>query len=99
MKHKYNSAVIAILFYLIDNDNSNNSEFLEFKELKLINNKKPLSFAQNVNQIIDKAIKNNKNLIFLNNDIIFTKEGEIISKLGIEESRKNWTNPLWNRLA
>ena len=33
------------------------------------------------------------------NDIIFTKEGEIISKLGIEESRKNWTNPLWNRLA
>ncbi|NCG42770.1 MAG: hypothetical protein GWO84_04445, partial [Euryarchaeota archaeon] len=35
----------------------------------------------------------------VDNDIIFTKEGEIISKLGIEESRKNWTNPLWNRLA
>jgi GT2 family glycosyltransferase len=60
-------------FYLIDNDNPKNNEFSKFKELKLINNKKPLSFAQNVNQVIDEAIKNNKNLIFLNNDIIFTK--------------------------
>ena len=31
--------------------------------------------------------------------ILFTKNGEIISKLDIEKSRKNWTEPLWNRLA
>ena len=31
--------------------------------------------------------------------ILFTKNGEIISKLDIKKSRKNWTEPLWNRLA
>ena len=60
-------------FFLIDNDNLKDNQFLKFNELTLINNEKPLSFAQNVNQAIDEAIKNKKNLIFLNNDIIFTK--------------------------
>ena len=60
-------------FFLIDNDNLKDNQFLKFNELTLINNEKPLSFAQNVNQAIDDAIKNKKNLIFLNNDIIFTK--------------------------
>ena len=33
-----------------------------------------MSFAGNVNQSIDRAIKKKKDLIFLNNDIIFTKD-------------------------
>jgi len=60
-------------FFLIDNDNLKDDQFSKFNQLTLINNEKPLSFAQNVNQAIDEAIKNKKNLIFLNNDIIFTK--------------------------
>ena len=59
-------------FFLIDNDNSENNQFSIYDKLKIINNKKPLSFAENVNQSIDWAIKKKKNLIFLSNDIIFT---------------------------
>ena len=60
-------------FFLIDNDNLKDNQFSRFNELKFIYNEKPLSFAQNVNQAINEAIKNKKDLIFLNNDIIFTK--------------------------
>ena len=60
-------------FFLIDNDNLKDDQFSKFNQLTLINNEKPLSFAQNVNQAIDEAIKNKKNLIFLKNEIIFTK--------------------------
>ena len=35
----------------------------------------------------------------VSDEIIFTRDGDIISKLGIEESRKIWTDPLWTRLA
>ncbi len=33
------------------------------------------------------------------NDIIFTKDGEILSRLDIEKTRKTWTAPIWDRLA
>lgn len=35
----------------------------------------------------------------VSDEILFTKNGEIISKLDIEKSRKIWTDPIWNRLA
>ena len=60
-------------FVLIDNDGCDVSEFKNYKKIKLIKNIKPLNFAENVNQIIDLAIKSKKDLIFLTNDIIFTK--------------------------
>ena len=61
-------------FLLIDNDENDISVFSNFKKIKIIKNTYPLSFAENVNQGIKQAIKNKKNLIFLNNDIIFTKK-------------------------
>ena len=61
-------------FLLIDNDGNNLDHFSNYKKIKIIKNKNLLSFAENVNQAIKIAKKNEKNLIFLNNDIIFTKE-------------------------
>jgi GT2 family glycosyltransferase len=60
-------------FILIDNDGCDVSNFKNYKNIKLIKNVKPLSFAENVNQIIDLATKSKKDLIFINNDVIFTK--------------------------
>ena len=60
-------------FILIDNDGCDVSKFESYNKVKLIKNIKPLSFAENVNQIIDLAIKSKKDLIFINNDVIFTK--------------------------
>ena len=59
-------------FFLIDNDNSVNNQFSKYDRLKIINNEKPMSFSENVNQSIDWAIKKKKDLIFLSNDVIFT---------------------------
>ena len=50
-------------FFLIDNDNSENNQFSIYDGLKIISNKKPLSFAENVNQSIDWAISKKKNLV------------------------------------
>ena len=66
-------------FFLIDNDGCDLEKFSSYKKLNLIKNKIPISLAQNVNQIIDRALKEKKNIVFLNNDIIFTS---------------NWFNPL-----
>lgn len=60
------------LLYLIDNDQS----FLFPPDLisspiEVIQNENPLSFAANVNQIMQKAAAQEANLFFLNNDIIF----------------------------
>jgi len=66
-------------FLLIDNDGCELGKLSIYKKIKIIKNQFPLSFAENVNQAIDWALKNKKNLIFLNNDIIFTK---------------NWSKPL-----
>ena len=60
-------------FYLIDNDDSIKNQFTKYNKLKVIKNKKKMTFSENVNQAIDFAIKKKKNLIFLSNDIIFTK--------------------------
>jgi GT2 family glycosyltransferase len=60
-------------FLLIDNDKSEIEKFLIYKKINIIKNSLPLSFGENVNQAITIAKKNKKNLVFLNNDIIFTK--------------------------
>tara|TARA_Y100000590_G_C15533508_1_gene944095 strand:+ start:30 stop:902 length:873 start_codon:yes stop_codon:yes gene_type:complete len=60
-------------FLLIDNDNCQIDQFKIYEKIEVIKNRYPLSFAKNVNQAVKIAIKENKNLIFLNNDIIFTK--------------------------
>jgi len=60
-------------FLLIDNDGCDLDKFFNYKKIQIIKNKTPMSFAKNVNQSIDYALKGNKDLIFLNNDIIFTK--------------------------
>ena len=60
-------------FLLIDNDNNETNKFSVYKKINIVKNSTPLSFAENINQSIKLAKKNKKNLIFLNNDIIFTK--------------------------
>ena len=60
-------------FLLINNDKCEIEKYFTFGKINIIENKKALSFGQNVNQIIKLAINKKKNLIFLNNDIIFTK--------------------------
>ena len=66
-------------FLLINNDKCEIKKNFVYEKINVIENKKPLSFGQNVNQAISIAKKNKKNLVFLNNDIIFTK---------------NWFDPL-----
>ncbi len=82
--HHYTSSAIASFFkntllkedddfLLIDNDGCD-LESITNNRVTKIKNLKPLSFSENVNQAITKSLKNNKNLIFLNNDIIFTQK-------------------------
>lgn len=71
-------------FLLINNDYCDTKKFLAFNKVKIIKNSKPFSFAENVNQVIDIALQKKKNLIFLNNDIIFTE---------------NWLVPLKKELS
>ena len=66
-------------FFLIDNDGCDTDRYSIYNKIKLIKNNRPLHFAENINQIMDIAIKAKKDLIFLNNDLIFTE---------------NWTKPL-----
>ena len=61
-------------FFLIDNDGCETEKFLAYGKIKIIKNNNPLNFAENVNQIIDIAIKNKKDLIFLTNDLVFTED-------------------------
>ncbi len=61
-------------FFLIDNDGCETEKFSTYGEIKIIKNNNPLNFAENVNQVIDIAIKNKKDLIFLTNDLIFTED-------------------------
>ena len=60
-------------FFLIDNDGCNTDRYSIYNKIKLIKNNRPLHFAENINQIMDIAIKAKKDLIFLNNDLIFTE--------------------------
>ncbi len=81
-------------FLLINNDHCNTDEFSIYNRIRIINNETPFSFAENVNQGISLAIKNKKNLIFLNNDIIFTKDWFNPLKLEL----KNISIPVSNQL-
>ena len=60
--------------FLINNDQCNIDYLKDFKKVKVINNKTPLNFAQNTNQIIKIAELNKKDVIVFNNDLIFTKD-------------------------
>ena len=81
-------------FLLINNDHCNTDEFSIYNRIRIINNETPFSFAENVNQGISFALKNKKNLIFLNNDIIFTKDWFNPLKLEL----KNISIPVSNQL-
>ena len=81
-------------FLLINNDYADENKFSTYKKVKIIKNKKPLGFAENVNQVIDEAVKKKKNLIFLNNDIIFTKNWFSSIKLNL----KNISIPVNNQI-
>ena len=81
-------------FFLINNDNSEIDKLSIYNKISLIKNNKPLSFAENVNQGISKAIKSKKDLIFLNNDIIFT-ENWVHS---LNANTKNISIPVCNQL-
>ena len=81
-------------FFLINNDGCEINHSLLKKNIKVIKNEIPLSFAENVNLIINKSIKKKKNLIFLNNDIIFTKNWI----LPLQENSKNISLPVNNQL-
>ena len=70
---KYTEVDDSDEFFLIDNDGSELKNFSLYKKINIIKNKHPYGFAKNVNQAITIAKKGKKNLIFLNNDIIFTK--------------------------
>lgn len=61
-------------FFLIDNDGAFATEKLSaFREVTVLRNPAPLGFAENVNQILRQACTAKASLVFLNNDIIFTK--------------------------
>jgi glycosyltransferase involved in cell wall biosynthesis/GT2 family glycosyltransferase len=65
-------------FFLIDNDNNLTKDI---QGVTLISNLTPRSFAQNINQILTKAIEDKADFVLLSNDIIFTP---------------NWLPPLVN---
>tara|TARA_B100000029_G_C17502123_1_gene933039 strand:- start:573 stop:1442 length:870 start_codon:yes stop_codon:yes gene_type:complete len=60
-------------FLLINNDKCELKKYSIYEKINTIENNEPLSFGKNVNQAIKLAIKKKKDLIFLNNDIIFTE--------------------------
>ena len=60
-------------FLLINNDKCELKKYSIYEKINAIENNEPLSFGKNVNQAIKLAIKKKKDLIFLNNDIIFTE--------------------------
>ena len=81
-------------FLLINNDNSEIDKLSTYNKINIIKNNKSLSFAENVNQGISKAIKSKKNLIFLNNDIIFTENWFH----SLKTNTKNISIPVCNQL-
>ncbi|MBT5231970.1 MAG: hypothetical protein HOM11_17025 [Methylococcales bacterium] len=66
---------------LIDNDNSFPTD-KNWPAFMRMNNATPLSFASNVNQLLRMAAQNEADVVFLNNDMIFTP---------------NWLKPLCQR--
>ena len=61
-------------FFLIDNDLSlAPGSFSASLPIHLVKNPAPLGFAENVNQIIDRALTDQADLVFVNNDLVFTK--------------------------
>jgi len=59
-------------FFLIDNDAT--LEVRRHPAINLLRNAVPLSFAANVNQVLRMAVADNKDLVFVNNDIVFTPD-------------------------
>jgi hypothetical protein len=62
-------------FFLIDNDKTLSPELRNLsKDLEFIENPRSRTFAENVNKILGLAIQDRVDLIFLNNDIVFTEK-------------------------
>lgn len=59
-------------FFLIDNDST--LEMAPNPAVNLLRNTAPRGFAANVNQILERALDDGKDLVFLNNDIVFTPD-------------------------
>ena len=68
---KHTSLTNNDTIYLIDNDNCY-TEIVDSR-IQIIKNNYPLSFAQNVNKLISMALYDDKDLIFLSNDLLLTK--------------------------
>jgi len=58
-------------FILIDNDGDYSPTFND-PRIEILRNTVPLGFAENGNQLIDLALREKRDLFFLNNDIILT---------------------------
>ena len=52
-------------FLLINNDYSEIDKFSIYNKINIVKNNQPLSFAENINQGISIAIKNQKNLVII----------------------------------
>lgn len=63
-------------FVLINNDDPEPKPLIPSKTRKfeLLNNSTPLGFAANANQMIDLALKTERDLFFINNDVIFSDD-------------------------
>jgi O-antigen biosynthesis protein len=81
-------------FLLINNDYCDTERYLSFNKIKILKNSKPYSFAENVNQAIKRALHKKKNLIFLNNDIIFTHDWFV----PLKSELRNVSIPVSNQL-
>lgn len=61
------------VFYLIDNDcEFELPEHLNFAQLRILRNRRPTSFAHNMNTVITRALESNAHVVLLNNDLVFT---------------------------
>ncbi len=98
-------------FILIDNDNDFDETLLNlYPAVQLIRNNEPKGFATNMNVAVQRALREKRNLVFLNNDIIFSsrwfeplsnEEDAILSPLSNREIRYNtevFRTKVWMRL-
>ncbi|RME57540.1 MAG: glycosyltransferase family 2 protein, partial [Candidatus Dadabacteria bacterium] len=83
-------------FFLIDNDGyffQHKKDIVESFPIKVIVNQSPKSFSQNGNQLIKKALEAKDDLVFMNNDLIFSPNWF----LPLRESKDSLVSPLSNR--
>lgn len=80
-------------FILIDNDQSLDASLAEKYPISIQSNKTPLGFAENVNFALQLALDSSADLIFLNNDLVFSNNWFA----PLEQSDDAIYSPLCNR--